>query len=454
MYQISLRAFTPEGTLAAAARRLPSLADLGVDVLYLCPICLQDDDPRPEFWSPRQRQSPFRNPRNPYRIKDYFEIDPEYGDAASLRGFVSTAHRMGMRVILDVVFLHCGPGAVFLREHPGYVQRGGDGAASAGDWSFPLLDFTNRELREYLHANLSFWLAAFDLDGFRCDVSDRIPLDFWEEARDRLERIRPGVVIVGEGQRIDDQRHAMDLNYSVPWVFTIHKLFNLGAPAMQLRDMWQRMRDERPEGARFLRYIDNHDIAHDTSHGIARGPGQSEESWRNVVEFYGLPPDGLPPDGRIDKAWGTAAVDALLVLSFAMDGMPFIYNGQEIADTAIHSIYGRMPVDWSRGGTPAGRDRFALCRRLCAIRHAEAALQDGSLDWLEHDRPDEVLAFIRTSGPERCLVLVNVKPAAVQARLASPVGDGWHPLASAGMAAAPDGGFTIAPFGYLIARSG
>ena len=46
MYQLFLRPFPPEGTLDAAARLLPSIAALGFDVVYLCPITLADDDPR------------------------------------------------------------------------------------------------------------------------------------------------------------------------------------------------------------------------------------------------------------------------------------------------------------------------------------------------------------------------------------------------------------------------
>ena len=52
IYQIFLRAFTPEGTLPAAEKLLPHLAGLGVDILYLCPIVLADDDPDINHWHP------------------------------------------------------------------------------------------------------------------------------------------------------------------------------------------------------------------------------------------------------------------------------------------------------------------------------------------------------------------------------------------------------------------
>lgn len=457
MYQIHLRSFTPEGTLAAATARLGALAGLGVDVLYLTPICLQDDDPRQEFWSERQRRSPFRNPRNPYRIKDYFAIDPEYGTPADLRALVAEAHRLGLRVMLDVVFFHCGPTAVFLDRHPDFVKRGPDGAFATGGWGFPVLDFANPALREYLLGNLAFWLREYDVDGFRYDVSDAIPLDFWESARERLVRLKPETVILGEGQRPDDQLAAMHLNYNFSWSFAIHRLFNQDAPAHLLRSLWLTMQAERPDGARFIRYIDNHDIAHDTGQGLERQPGQSDARWAEIVAFHGLPAAGLPPDSRPDRIWGADAVDALLTLCFAMDGMPFLYNGQEVADTAPHSIYGRLPVDWSRGDTEIGRRRFAHCRRLCALRHREPALGDGALTWLDHDRPDEALAFMRTAGDRRLLALVNLKPRAIRVRLPAPWAPGaaLRPLVEAGMAEDPGdpGVFVLAPFAYLVAAT-
>ena len=106
MYQLFLRAFTPEGTFRAAEKKLPELASLGVDIVYLCPVCLQDDDMRKEFWSDRQKFSGTENSRNPYRIKDFYSVDPEYGTEANLRSFIATAHKLKIRVLLDIVFFH------------------------------------------------------------------------------------------------------------------------------------------------------------------------------------------------------------------------------------------------------------------------------------------------------------------------------------------------------------
>ena len=67
-----------------------------------------------------------------------------------------------------------------------------------------------------------------------------------------------------------------------------------------------------------------------------------------------------------------------------------IYNGQEVADKARHSIFGRSPIDWANGDTPAGKARYAFCKKLCALRHAERTLTHGEVAWLDNDQPDSI----------------------------------------------------------------
>ena len=77
IYQLFLRVFTPEGTLKAASEMLEHIKELGADIVYLCPVCEADDDMNEAFWSDRQKKSGLNNPKNPYRIKDYFKIDKQ-----------------------------------------------------------------------------------------------------------------------------------------------------------------------------------------------------------------------------------------------------------------------------------------------------------------------------------------------------------------------------------------
>ena len=160
IYQIFLRAMTKEGTLRAAEAHLEEIAALGTDVVYLCPVVQADDDENLEYWSERQKKAGFNSPLNPYRMKDYFAIDPEYGD--------------------DLVYFHCGPAAVFLKEHPDYIVRRADGSPDTGVWCFPKLNYDNPALCEYMYSNMTYFIEKFDVDGYRCDVGDLVPEFFWK----------------------------------------------------------------------------------------------------------------------------------------------------------------------------------------------------------------------------------------------------------------------------------
>ena len=75
IYQMALRTFTPEGTLNAATDRLPYVKSLGVDIVYLCPVFQAENDMDPTTWSERQHASKTGNPKNPYKMYDYFHVD-------------------------------------------------------------------------------------------------------------------------------------------------------------------------------------------------------------------------------------------------------------------------------------------------------------------------------------------------------------------------------------------
>ena len=423
IYQINPRAFTPEGTLPATTAKLPELAELGVSIVYLCPVFVSDDDPRTEFWSPRQRKSGMNNPRNPYRMKDYDHVDPEYGTDDDLRAFIAEAHRLGLRVLLDMVYLHCGPGALLIEEHPNFVKRDKDGKVMNAAWAFPALDFENPELRAYLWKNMERWITEFDADGFRLDVADGIPLDFWETARRRLEAIRPDVVLLAEGTRLEDQLFAMDLNYGFPFFSALDGVLSGGKPASEVRKIKEQMAAGRPVGARIMHYFDNHDIANDDY------------------------------ENRREKKWGDAGNRAALFLCFTLDGVPMLYNGQEIADANRHSIFGPLPIDWSRSGSDAGKERRAFVRRLAEIRREHSALTNGGILWLDNSAPESILTFRRDTQGESVLAVVNLKNAPVSGNITGNFG-GLEPIFENGSVSAADGAatFDLPPFGWWIGK--
>ena len=441
MYQIQIRAFTPEGTLAAAKEKLPYLKDLGVTIAYLVPVMKMDSDMDKSFWSPRQIKSGFENPKNQYRIADYFHVDEEYGTDQDLKGFCAEAHRLGLKVVLDLVYLHCGPTAPFLKEHPEFTWWNDDGSVKKGPWRFPKLNFSEPGLRAYFMDNMKCLIEDFGADGFRCDVGDGIPLDFWCDAHDMMDRLTGGdAILLCEGFTVCDQYKGFDADYG--WFPGI----DWGLDAVKMRSEWEGRERQCPAGSRFVNHYENHDIATD-----------------------------IRP--RFEAKWGHAAVDQILVWMFTMDGVPMLFNGNEIADAdERHSMFGKTPMDWSQLDKEPGKSRHALVRRLAMMRRENRVFTDVSgkdgLTWLDTTAKDYVSAFVRRNGRDTVLVVQNWtdKPVSCEVSFSVPKIKTASYLASdetdravKGAAVAepilvrdavysPDEGFSFGPFGWWISE--
>ena len=372
MYQIQPRAFTPEGTLKAAAKKLPYLKDLGVTIAYLVPVMKMDTDMDKGFWSPRQIKSGFENPKNQYRIADYFHVDEEYGTDRDLKDFCAEAHRLGMKVVFDLVYLHCGPTAPFLKEHPEFTWWNPDGTVKKGPWRFPKLNFAVPALRAYFMDNMKSLIRDFGADGFRCDVGDGIPLDFWCDAHDMMDALTGGnAVLLCEGFTVCDQYKGFDADYG--WF--------PGLSADAVRGKWEEREGSCPVGSRFVNHYENHDLA----------------------------TDARP---RRELAWGHGAIDQVLVWMFTLDGIPMLFTGNEMADAdEKHSMFGRTPMDWSQLDREPGTSRHELVRRLISLRREHSVVTDingkDGLTWLDTTAPEACTAFVRRNGRETVLVVQN-----------------------------------------------
>jgi glycosidase len=379
MYQIWPRSFTVEGTLSAATKKLPEIAELGATIVYVCPVMLQDRDINRDFWSPRQQASPASNPRNPYRIMDYTKVDPEYGTDEDLKEFIKTAHYLGLRVLMDLVYLHTGPSNVLI-QNPEYYKRDEKGNFIKNHWNFYDLNYGNRELREFLLNTVEEWIRKYDFDGWRCDVSARIPVDFWEEARRRMGKIKPDIGMLAESNAPDEQLEAFDVSYGTPWFHGLKNVIANGEPAGELRKSWEFLNNGFPRGARFIRFVDNHD------------------QFRPEIVF---------------SKKGSMAAN---VLNFTIDGVPFIYNGQEIGDASPYGIMyypeksynDNGAINWNAQFIPHQKELRNWYKRLIALRKSENALLEGETLWLKTDNPESAVAFLRKTDNETIIVVVNV----------------------------------------------
>ena len=363
IYQLEIGSFTPEGTFAAATHELKRLKDLGISWVYLCPVTARDKDDDRAYWSRRQKASGFAAARNPYRPKDFMNVEPDYGTKEEFKNLVKTAHALGIKVMTDVVFFHCGPKAVFLEQHPDWVKRDKDGGFLCGEWAFPQLNFKNAGLRRYLTDSLLMWVKECGVDGFRCDVGDLVPLDFWEAARAELEAVKPDLVMLLEGTEATYGMKAFDMFYGfIASHNGINETLNGRMPASNIRRQWEKERAQGPAGIAWMRCTDTHDVACDAG------------------------------ENREERRWGHKRAECGIALSFALDGVPMLWMGQEIGWDKRYSIFGPTPIDWS---VPPVPERPAVIRRLTALKREPAFGAKGKIIWLKPDDPDDEVLFLR-----------------------------------------------------------
>ena len=391
IYQLALRTFTPEGTLRAASKLLRHIRGCGFTHVQLTPVVESDNNPNRDHWSKRQRASGMENPKNPYILKDYYDIDPEYGTADDLSFFVHEAHAAGLKVMLDLVYYHCGRNATLVTEHPAWMLRDADGNVHIGEWNTPSPDYANPELCTYMWENMEYFIRTFDIDGYRCDVGDLVPIGFWKEGIRRCRALKPDFFMLNEGRSIA-WLSEFDCNYFYPCCFDSVKISQGTMRASDYQQAWQAWRSQLPDGKACLHFLDNHDVCSDSF------------------------------DQRMEKVLGNEAMEVQNVLIYTLDGIPFVFNGNEIADDRKHSLFSSRfhgrddTLPWENVLCENGQRRMEVMKNLNALRDAYEALNSPDLCWLDHDCQDAVLAYVRP-GPEQVLVVLNLRDAPVEVHL-------------------------------------
>ena len=159
-------------------------------------------------------------------------------------------------------------------------------------------------------------------------------------------------------------------------------------------------------------------------------------------------------DFRMEKRCGWDNQTLGLALCFAMDGIPLIYNGQEIADSRRHSIFGHSPevtIDWSLADTDVGRRRREIVRALAALRRDNPAMTAPGQTWIDNDKPESVLALRRGESANAVVFVGNFSKGPTTVRVDSIAADKVEMLLSNG--ASPDGeSFRLEPWGFAFVR--
>ena len=365
IYEMNIRQYTPEGTFDAAARQLPRLKKLGVDVLWLMPVYPI---------GVKERKGTLGSY---YAIRDYCDVNPEFGDMDDFDRFLSQAHESGFKVILDWVANHTSPDAVWESGKPAdwYVRDSLGNTVTQYDWTdIAELNYDNKDMRAAMANAMRFWLDK-GVDGFRCDMACEVPVDFWRETLPQLRKDYPGVYFLAEGETPELHEDAFDASYA----WKLHHLLNDIAQGRKgVPDLEEYIAEDSaayPAEAFRLMFTSNHD----------------ENSWAGT-EF---------------ERMGDAA-RAMAVLTFTLPGgQPLIYTGQEMGWNHRFEFFEKDPV-------PAWEENSYtdFYKELINIRHRNPALsageKGGKFDIVS--MAGNTLVFTRTLPDNKVTVSVQLCP--------------------------------------------
>lgn len=368
MYELNVRQFSPEGTFQAVLPHLQRIKDLGVDILWLMPIHpIGVENRKGELGSY-------------YSISDYTEINPEFGTKDDFKMLVDEAHKVGMKVILDLVANHTAWDHPWVKTYPEWYVADSlgnrptvpnDPHGNPTDWTDVAgLDYSNAAMRVAMIEDMKYWIAEFDVDGYRCDVAGHIPVDFWQDARLALDSIKP-VFMLAEHEHEDYHDNAFHATYG--WEFH-HYLNKIAQGEKKLNSLVEYMDKELkrfPNSAYRLNFVDNHD----------------ENTW----------------NGTVEERMGVSA-DNMTVLAYTLFGMPLIYNGQEGPLNKRLAFFDKDEIDWN------GYQKQNFIKGLVQLKKDNPALWNGEYGAAPvfiSQESEDVIAYYRGDDKNAVLVVVN-----------------------------------------------
>ncbi len=451
IYELHIGTFTREGTFAAAAAMLPKLADLGANCIELMPLA---DFPGERGWG--------------YDGVALFAPARCYGRPDDLRRLVDTAHRLGIAVLLDVVYNHLGPDGNYLAQFSPYYFS----TTHHTDWGTgPNFDGEHsRDARAFFIENALHWVHEYHIDGLRLDATHAILDDGdWNILAELTERLHEAGVQLG--RRIvaiaEDERNLDTLIRTPPER-------GLGLDAVWADDLHHELH-RALTGETDGYYADFSGSAEEVAETIRKGWFYSGQATRSRAIHRGTDPAGIPPHRFVvciqnhdqigNRAFGErlnhqidpSAYRAASALLLMVPETPLLFMGQEwaasspflyftdhnpelgalvtegrrkefrhfaafsdphirgqIPDPQAAETFLRSKLNWDERDEEPHSGVLRLYRDLLGLRATEAALQPGGTHEEKAVGNGAVLLRRRAGGKEM-LVLAALRPGVVAA---------------------------------------
>ncbi|MDY6915390.1 MAG: alpha-amylase family glycosyl hydrolase [Candidatus Cloacimonadota bacterium] len=359
IYEVFARAYSKKG-FNGITEKIAYLKKLGIDILWLMPI------------NPAGQKNRKGQLGSPYAIRDYYGINPEFGNANDFKELVETAHQNEIRVILDWVADHSAWDNPWIEQHPEWYTHDENGQIIPPnpDWTDTAdLNYENKELRQEMIRAMSYWITEFDVDGFRCDVAALVPLDFWVEARSKLQKIKPELIMLSESEEKLHHLASFDLTYEKKIRNSLHKIAFENGNKHDFAEAYNLQKYNFPKNSLRMHWLENHDQV-------------------RALEYFG--------ENYIYPA---------SVVQFTIEGVPLLFMGQEFGDRnwkKWESLFDPIQLNWENFDNKL----FAHYKALVKLRKEHAALTSSDFKILDCGH-EKTVAYLKKSQKEQILVVTN-----------------------------------------------
>ena len=356
------------GDLKGITDKLPYLKDLGINGIYLTPIFLSDTNHK-------------------YNTFSYDTIDPDFGTEEELLQLVETAHFLGIRVMLDAVFNHCGtkfepwldvvkhgPESpywdwFFVNQWPLPKLPGGTADDRFYSFAFtgmmPKLNTNNPQVIDYCAQRCEHWVRDWHIDGIRFDVGNEVSHKFLKELNRRLKAIDPQVFLLGEIwhdaiQWLQGDEYDSVMNY--PFLETIHNF-----------------------------WLDNQ-TSRDLMHGLNRCFTLYPQQLNNVLFNFLDTHDTMR---ALTRCGSKEVFFQQLTLLLTMPGSACIYYGTEIAMPGENDPENRRPMPWDKLESGKFDSDLRDTTALISLRGAYPQLRRGQIIWKHTQEAPRLIRYGR-----------------------------------------------------------
>jgi glycosidase len=355
MYEVNMQTYTP-ATFQGVMARLDSIKALGVNVIWLMPT---------------YPVGVLKSINSPYCVQNPEAVNPNFGTITDLRNLVSQAHALGMAVIMDWVANDTSWDSVWITNKSWYQQDANGNIISPPNTTYTdvaALNFNSTAMRTAMIRAMKYWIFTANIDGYRCDFADNIPSDFWTQSLDTLNTITTHKLIyLAEGTTSAEISSGFQMDYAFSYYSTISAVYaGTQAPSSIFATNTAEIASIPSAGAK-LRYTTNHDDAGTVS---------------TITQYNGQ----------------QGALSAFVMAAY-MDGVPLIYDSQEVGYANPISIFTNVPVNYN-----SNTAMVAAFKQIIAFRVAHEAIKTGTLT--QYNDPN-IISFEKVSGTDDCLIMVN-----------------------------------------------